>query len=571
MHNNLPNHHNDSNEQTGLKYKVLARKYRPQKLSEVIGQDILVQTISNAINSNKLAHAIIFTGTRGVGKTTTARIIARSLNCVGQGDIKVPTVNPCNVCYNCQAIAESRHPDVLEMDAASHTSINDIRVIIENAIYKPTSARYKIYIVDEVHMLSNSAFNALLKTLEEPPPHLKFIFATTEIRKIPITILSRCQRFNLKRISINELAKHYINIASLENCVIEEEAINIIAKAADGSVRDGLSMLDQAISLGNGNIHAETVNSMLGIIDKDKTLKLFDFLVEGKIQDCLKLAQNLYDLGTEPMLILQDLLDVVYNISQTKLNQKTTIYSSSESSKEYINNLAEKLSVVFLSRVWQMFIKGIEELKNATQHFACLEMILIRIAYTSNLPTPEELLKQLETKSDTNINTVKTHQKASNSEITVANSLEKTVANRASKYLTSPDQKNISATSAPIQSIEQLLDLVYEKHEMVLYHILRNEIGIIELRDNYLKIVAKENSMPNVNLQLQKQLSQLTNTNWIIELVNNVNILSLVELGEEEIAQKKKRIEEHELVQNILKTFTGIEITDIKIAKKTDK
>ncbi|WP_296989887.1 DNA polymerase III subunit gamma/tau, partial [Thalassospira sp. UBA1131] len=289
-------------------YQVLARKYRPRSFDELIGHGPMVKTLSNALESGRLAHAFILTGVRGIGKTTTARIIARALNCIGADGNGGATIEPCGVCEHCRAIAEDRHVDVLEMDAASRTGVDDIRELIEGVRYRPTSARYKIYIIDEVHMLSKSAFNALLKTLEEPPEHVKFIFATTEIRKIPITVLSRCQRFDLRRVQTDELAAHYSRIAGLENAEIEEEAVTLIARAADGSVRDGMSLLDQAISHGAGKVTTQQVRDMLGLSDRSRIFDLFDHTMKGEVNEALELLGAQYALGGDPPVMLQDML-----------------------------------------------------------------------------------------------------------------------------------------------------------------------------------------------------------------------------------------------------------------------
>lgn len=300
-------------------YVVLARKYRPQNFEDLLGQDALVQTLTNAIQNNRLHHAYILTGIRGVGKTTTARLIARALNCTGADGKGGPTIHPCGVCDNCKAIAAGRHMDVMELDAASHTGVDDIRELLDSARYAPTNARYKVYIIDEVHMLSKGAFNALLKTLEEPPAHVKFIFATTEIRKVPVTILSRCQRFDLQRLSVETLTQLFTKILANENITAETEALDIIAKAADGSARDGLSLLDQAIVLSNGNINTDVVKKMLGLADRSQTLTLFENLVNGNMEAVLKDISEQYTNGATPMIVLQDLINITHDLAKVKI------------------------------------------------------------------------------------------------------------------------------------------------------------------------------------------------------------------------------------------------------------
>ena len=326
-------------------YVVLARKYRPQNFEDLLGQDALVQTLTNAIENNRLHHAYILTGIRGVGKTTTARIIARALNCIGEDKIGGPTIHPCGVCDNCKAIASGRHMDVMELDAASHTGVDDIRELLDSARYAPTNARYKVYIIDEVHMLSKGAFNALLKTLEEPPAHIKFIFATTEIRKVPVTILSRCQRFDLQRLTIDTLTNLFSKILKLEKIPAEDEALDMIAKAADGSARDGLSMLDQAIVLSNGEIKTDVVKKMLGLADRSQTLSLFENLIKGNMENVLNSVAEQYTNGATPMIVLQDLINITHDMAKVKIvPQLINSTAFSEVEKNTFSNLSESCS-----------------------------------------------------------------------------------------------------------------------------------------------------------------------------------------------------------------------------------
>ena len=360
-------------------YVVLARKYRPQNFDELLGQDALVRTLTNAINNNRLHHAYILTGIRGVGKTTTARIIARALNCTGKDGNGGPTIHPCGECENCKAIAASRHIDVLELDAASRTGVDDIREILDGVRYKPTNARYKIYIIDEVHMLSKNAFNALLKTLEEPPSHVIFIFATTEIRKVPVTVLSRCQRFDLQRLTIEDLSKHFKNILQKEGLEADDEAIHMIAKAADGSCRDGLSLLDQAISLSDGKIQTETVKNMIGLADRSQTFSLFESLMAGKTDEVVNKLAEQYKNGANPTTVLQDLINITHMLAKAKIVPSSVGSDSlAESEKDFCKKLAPNVSIAVLSKIWQMMIKGLGELAIAPVQIDALEMILIR-------------------------------------------------------------------------------------------------------------------------------------------------------------------------------------------------
>lgn len=380
-------------------YVVLARKYRPQNFEDLLGQDALVQTLTNAIQNNRLHHAYILTGIRGVGKTTTARLIARALNCTGADGKGGPTIHPCGVCDNCKAIAAGRHMDVMELDAASHTGVDDIRELLDSARYAPTNARYKVYIIDEVHMLSKGAFNALLKTLEEPPAHVKFIFATTEIRKVPVTILSRCQRFDLQRLSVETLTQLFTKILANENITAETEALDIIAKAADGSARDGLSLLDQAIVLSNGNINTDVVKKMLGLADRSQTLTLFENLVNGNMEAVLKDISEQYTNGATPMIVLQDLINITHDLAKVKIIPALLNSTSlSEIEKKTFATLSTSCSLAVLSKIWQMLIKGISEINMAPSAVEALEMILLRVAYSASLPTPYEILNEVKKK-----------------------------------------------------------------------------------------------------------------------------------------------------------------------------
>lgn len=370
-------------------YRVLARKYRPSKLSEVIGQDFLVETLKRGIEGGRLSHAFILTGIRGTGKTTTARIIARSLNCLAG-----PTPEPCGTCSSCIAIAGDRSMDVIEIDAASRTSVEDVREIIEAARYKAVSSRYKIYIIDEVHMLSKSAFNALLKTLEEPPPQVKFIFATTEIHKVPATILSRCVRFDLKRIESTTLADYYKTICKKEGFDCEDEVLALIAKAAEGSVRDGLSLLDQAMTHGSSAITSVQVREMLGLSDQGLLLDLFDCMMSGDIKTSLEKLRYFYGEGADPVRLLEDLLDLTHWLHCIKinpdLNQDITL---SEERRKKGSELAGGLSIPTLTRVWQILLKGFEEIKRAPHPQKALEVLVIRLTHLAPMPSVQELLE----------------------------------------------------------------------------------------------------------------------------------------------------------------------------------
>lgn len=377
-------------------YRVLARKYRPTDFAGLIGQEAMVRTLSNAIRTGRLAHAFVLTGVRGVGKTTTARIIARALNCVGPDGHGGPTIDPCGVCEHCRAIAEDRHVDILEMDAASRTGVNDIREIIEGVRYRPTSARFKVYIIDEVHMLSTAAFNALLKTLEEPPEHVKFVFATTEIRKIPVTVLSRCQRFDLRRVEMEVLAAHFEGIAAKEGAEIEPAALKLIARAADGSVRDGLSLLDQAISHGAGKVDEAQVRDMLGLADRARVFDLLDAVMKGEVPAALAQISDQYAAGADPAVVLQDMLELVHWLTRLKVTPDAADQlGASETERVKGAEMAKALSLAALTRAWQMLLKGLGEVRSAPNPLQAAEMAVVRLAYAAELPTPAELVEQL--------------------------------------------------------------------------------------------------------------------------------------------------------------------------------
>jgi DNA polymerase-3 subunit gamma/tau len=379
-------------------YRVLARKYRPASFDDLIGQDAMVRTLSNAFETGRIPQAWILTGVRGVGKTTTARILARALNFeLADGSIAAPTIRMPTLGVHCQAIIESRHVDVLEMDAASHNSVDDVRQINDAIRYAPASARYKVYILDEVHMLSGAAFNALLKTLEEPPPHAKFIFATTEIRKVPITILSRCQRFDLRRVEADRLVTHLEGIAAKETVVAEPEALALIARAAEGSVRDALSLFDQAIAHAAGPVRAEDVRQMLGLADRTRVIDLFDALLRGDAPAALRELRDQYDSGADPAVVLADLAEFTHFVTRVKLVPAVAEDRSlAEVERTRGRAFAAALSMRVLSRTWQMLFKGLPEVQTAPKPIAAAEMVLVRIAYAADLPTPDEVIRSLD-------------------------------------------------------------------------------------------------------------------------------------------------------------------------------
>lgn len=378
-------------------YRVLARKYRPKTFEDLVGQEPMVQTLENAFDTGRIAQAWMLTGVRGVGKTTTARILARGLNYEVPGEAGKPTVKLTHEGTHCKAIMEGRHVDVIEMDAASHTGINDIREIIDASRYRPATARYKVYIIDEVHMLSNAAFNGLLKTLEEPPEHVKFIFATTEIRKVPITVLSRCQRFDLRRIEQSKLIGLLRRISDAEGIQISDEALMLIARAGEGSARDSLSLLDQAMAHGGGAIEADDLRQMLGLADRARVIDLFGHLMAGRIEDALGELQAQYEIGADPAIVLTDLADFTHLVTRMKVAPKSADEASvTEAERARGQEFAEKISVRLLSRAWQILLKGVQEVQAASKPLAAADMVLVRLAYAADLPDPGDLMAQLQ-------------------------------------------------------------------------------------------------------------------------------------------------------------------------------
>lgn len=542
-------------EEKNSQYVVLARKYRPQTFDDLLGQDALVQTLTNAIKNNRLHHAYILTGIRGIGKTTTARIIAKALNCTGKDGQGGPTIRPCGVCENCQAIAAGRHIDVMELDAASRTGVDDIREILDGVRYKPTNARYKIYIIDEVHMLSKNAFNALLKTLEEPPSHVKFIFATTEIRKVPITVLSRCQRFDLQRLSIENLMTLFTRILEKEQIAADNEALQIIAKAADGSARDGLSMLDQAISLGAGKVETGIVKNMIGLADRNQTFELFEQLVKGQTDALLGNIQEQYKNGVNPLTILQDLVNITHMIAKAKIIPSSADeISLSENEKDLCKRLAPEISIAILSKVWQMLIKGISELAIAPVQIDALEMILIRIAYSANLPTPYELLNDVKKNSSL----------VSYSAVPAVSVRQESVpAEKKNSNLSSPAPvAEVSATagSAVFNKPEDLIEYMENHKKILAACALKQDVSIHEFRDGYIKMTADIKIDTDFLMNLHKILLEATGKEWKIDSSHGAlgeTIAAKERAAEEEY---KRNISEYPLVKAILAEFKGAKI-----------
>ena len=544
-------------------YVVLARKYRPQSFEDLLGQDALVQTLTNAIKNNRLHHAYILTGIRGVGKTTTARIIAKALNCIGKDGHGGPTIKPCGICENCKAISEGRHIDILELDAASRTGVDDIREILDGVRYKPTNARYKVYIIDEVHMLSKNAFNALLKTLEEPPSHVKFIFATTEIRKVPVTVLSRCQRFDLQRLTIDTLFNHFKNIIAKEGLQAEDEALQIIAKAADGSCRDGLSLLDQAISLSSGTVSTEVVKNMIGLADRNQTFELFEALVAGKVDEVLTNIKEQYKNGANPTTLIQDLVNITHMVAKAKIVPSSIDGDNlAESEKELCRRLSGSISIAILSKIWQMLIKGISELAIAPVQIDALEMILIRIAYSASLPTPFEILNDVKKNSNLSLSTPQNTQNAASASIM---SHAAALAEQQNSALAN------SGNGAVFNTPEEMAAYFEANRKLLLSYAIKNDIAISEFGDGFIKMTLSDKVSNDFMLTLQKELLAATGKNWKIETIRGQlgQTLAAKEHAEEE--ENKRSISEYPLVKAILAEFKGSKIETLTRLKQLEE
>lgn len=529
-------------------YRVLARKYRPQTMSEMVGQELLVKTLTQAIEANRLPHAFVLHGIRGVGKTTTARILAKALNCQGpdgQGD---PTANPCGVCTSCVSVTEDRHLDVIEMDAASRTGVDDIREVTESARYKAVNGRYKIFIIDEVHMLSKSAFNALLKTLEEPPPHVKFIFATTELKKIPETVLSRCMKFDLARINPQVLFDYFKQICSKEQATIEDEALALLVRAADGSARDGLSLLDQAISLSQGQVTTAIVRDMLGVVDRGRMFTLLNLLMEGKIAEVITEVRDLYARGSEPTVLLHDLLDLIYWVTSLKVNSSLlTDVTWPESDRRQGGELASKLSMPILMRAWQVLSKGYEEVQRSPLPNQAVEMVLIRLAYLSDLPSAEDLLKLTSGGSSG------------------GGMLTARAASSSTGATSTPSQPAVTAVAAPAQSIsampesfQEVLKIVAQSREPLLYSSLMQDIHLVSFNPGKIVLRLGERASTSLPTQLQTLLTDKTGQNWEVQVVKEGGAATIVDQNRQHALQMEQAALAHPIILEMMAQFPGI-------------
>ena len=568
----------------GGAYRVLARKYRPKTFAELIGQDALVRTLTNAINSGRIAQAFMLTGVRGVGKTTTARIIARALNCTGPDGTGGPTVTPCGVCDNCRAIAEDRHVDVMEMDAASHTGVDDIREIIDGVRYAPVSARYKLYIIDEVHMLSKSAFNALLKTLEEPPAHVKFVFATTEIRKVPVTVLSRCQRFDLRRVDAQVLKEHFTRVTALEGADIEGDAAALIARAADGSVRDGLSLLDQAIALAAGTVTAQQVRDMLGLADRTRVIDLFEAAVSARPAEAMDILADLHRVGADPVVILQDLLDLVHNLTRLKVvPDSANDPSLPEAERTRGSTLSGKLGMPALTRAWQLLLKGLNEVQAAPVPQQALEMVIVRLSYAADLPTPGELIRQFQAQqANGGANggggvPMGRGPGGGGGPVAVASQQAHAVARpmgSAQPQSAPVAQAAHSPAPAAVQAGEELspmphdfralVQLFSDRREGALYGYLMETVQLVRMEPGRLELKLRPGAPPTLPAKVGQFLTEWTGHRWIVALSEGQAQPTLAEQGQAEKRRALSEAEANPVVRAVLDAFSGAKIIDIR-------
>ncbi len=557
-------------------YRVLARKYRPSSFEDLIGQDAVVRTVSNAFETGRIPQAWILTGVRGVGKTTTARILARALNYeLPDGSVKGPTIHMPVLGLHCQAIMESRHMDVLEMDAASHTGVDDVRQINDSVRYAPASARYKVYIIDEVHMLSTAAFNAFLKTLEEPPEHAKFVFATTEIRKVPVTVLSRCQRFDMRRVEADVLMSHLAGIAAKEGVEVEPEALGIIARAAEGSVRDSLSLFDQAIAHAAGHVRADQVRQMLGLADRTRVIDLFEQLVTGDIAGAFREFRDQYDTGADPIVVLSDLAEFVNFVTRVKIVPATAdnvAYGETERSRA--RDFAAKLSMRVLSRMWQMLLKGITEAQAATRPAAAAEMVLVRIAYVADMPTPDEAIRMVEQNAGASASVT-----ASASSRTAPASTVSSMPPSASRppstprgsaeaslrpHISAPAADTQSAPMLKITSFPQLIAVAAEKRDLITKGALESEVRLVRLEEGRLEIALERHASRTLVNDLSRKLELWTNRRWTVIVSNEPGQPTLRSQNEAAKSQRERAAEADPRVQEVLARFPGTKVIEVR-------
>jgi DNA polymerase III subunit gamma/tau len=563
--------------EVGAAYRVLARKYRPTSFDDLIGQEALVRTVSNAFETGRIPQAWILTGVRGVGKTTTARILARALNYeLPDGSVKGPTIRMPQLGVHCQAIMESRHIDVLEMDAASHTGVDDVRQINDSVRYAPSSARYKVYIIDEVHMLSTAAFNAFLKTLEEPPEHAKFVFATTEIRKVPVTVLSRCQRFDLRRVGADVLMTHLAKISAKENVEVEPEALGIVARAAEGSVRDSLSLFDQAIAHAAGVVRADAVRQMLGLADRTRVIDLFESLARGDIASAFKEFRDQYDTGADPVVVLSDLAEFVNFVTRVKIVPATADnVAFGETERVRARDFAAKLSMRVLSRMWQMLLKGIAEVQGATRPAAAAEMVLVRIAYVADLPTPDEAIRMLDHNgggSEVVPNNAAPHRASPGSASSAQPPTARTIsAPRTSAEPASRPQMIAPMADSPVaipavrlENFTALVALAGEKRDLIIKAALEADMRLVRMEDGRLEVALERSAARTLANDLSRKLEQWTGRRWTVIVSNETGQPTLRSQALLQQNERERAAEADPRVKDVLARFPGAKVVEVR-------
>ena len=556
---------------TNQSYQVLARKYRPETFADLVGQDAMVRTLKNAFAADRIAQAFIMTGIRGTGKTTTARIIAKGMNCIGPDGQGGPTTDPCGVCEHCSAIIEGRHVDVMEMDAASRTGVDDIREIIDSVHYRAASARYKIYIIDEVHMLSTNAFNALLKTLEEPPAHVKFIFATTEIRKVPVTVLSRCQRFDLRRIEPEVMIALMRKIASAESAEITDDAMALITRAAEGSARDATSLLDQAISHGAGETTADQVRAMLGLADRGRVLDLFEAIMRGDASAALAELGAQYSDGADPMAIMRDLAEITHWISVVKITPDAADDPTvSPDERARGATLSEYLAMRVLTRMWQMLLKALDEVALAPNSMMAAEMSIIRLTHVADLPSPEELVKKLKNSfpppvlppgGTTGVTAGIVTNAQSNTAVTSAPRGGPT----ASLGSAQPVTETVSAL-AHYATFDAVVDLVRSQRDVKLLVEVESCIRLVSYQPGRIEFTPTNDAPSDLSQRLGGALQRWTGARWAIILSNTGTATTIAEDRTAAEDAIKAEAKQHPLMQAAMASFPNAKIIDIRTA-----
>ncbi len=548
-------------------YQVLARKYRPETFADLVGQEAMVRTLKNAFAADRIAHAFVMTGIRGTGKTTTARIIAKGLNCVGPDGTGGPTTEPCGVCEPCRAIAEGRHVDVMEMDAASRTGVGDIREIIDSVHYRAASARYKIYIIDEVHMLSNSAFNALLKTLEEPPAHVKFIFATTEIRKVPVTVLSRCQRFDLKRIEPEVMMALLRRIASAEGAQITDGALALITRAAEGSARDATSLLDQAISNGAGEVTADQLRAMLGLADRGRVLDLFDLIMTGDAAGALAELAGQYADGADPMAVLRDLAEITHWISVIKITPAAAEDPTTPPDERARGtDMAARLPMRVLTRMWQMLLKALEEVALAPNAMMAAEMAVIRLTHVADLPDPETLIRKLQSAPAPGPGTGGAPAGGGGGRMVHAPAMRMAPATPARGPVMQGGQA-LAVAEGTLQvfvSFDQVVELIREKRDMKLLYEVETGVRLVRYAPGRIEFQPSPDARPDLAAQLGQRLQMWTGARWGVSVVNEGGQPTIAEARDSARLAAEAEAMENPLVQAVMAAFPGAKIGEIR-------